>query len=91
MKQGTFSRLDTTFELSLQAAQTGTHQLTARVPGGAVVIQDFEGTSGVVLQIPNVFPELGVFEISIFNPDDTELVDGSGCPMTIEVLFSMCS
>lgn len=87
MKQGSYLSTADTFTLEAVAEQTGTHTLRA-VVGQRVVQQTFSATATQAFQIPNVLPEVGLYEIRILQPDATEFDDGSGCPMFVETLLN---
>jgi len=89
MKQGEFLHSATSFDIIAHPTQNGNHELRAYINGGtrtALIVGIIENT----FTIPNIFPESGVFQFDLVQPDGTLFDDGSGCPMTIEIQLHLC-
>ena len=90
MKQGEFCSSDTTLDIAAEPVQNGLHQMIAYINGG-VRKEPVIGITGNTFSIPNIFPESGVFQFDLKQPDGTLFDDGSGCPMTIEINAHSCA
>lgn len=89
MKQGEFLHSETEFCIPAVATQNGLHTLKVYL-WGAVRTVKLQGVIGKTFCLPNIFPENGVFQFDLIQPDGTLFDDLSGCPMTIEVLIHSC-
>lgn len=90
MNQGTFLSSYSEFELQSEAAQTGEHKVWGQFPGGAIIQETFDATSGQRFTIPNIFNEDGSFNLWVVQPDGTMFEDGSDCPMSVKVMLDGC-
>lgn len=89
MKQGEFLSSETTLDIAAVPAQNGTHRLRAYINCG-VREEVILGIIPNSFSLPNIFPESGVFQFDIIQPDGTLYDDGSGCPMTLEMNIHSC-
>lgn len=83
MKQGIFYSDEQTLKLNAIADANGSHEIVAILNGG-VKTEHFEAVNGMQFEVPNVFPETGVFNFDIRRPNGTYYADGSTCGMYLE-------
>lgn len=77
-----------TFTLPENALQDGTHTVMYKLNGLVAHQSQFEGTIGQPLEIPNIFPEVGTFAITIVQPDGEPYLFIDNCAYYVDIVHS---